>query len=73
MVENGREWTLEDAHRARDLIARTAKRRAEDDAREKARLDAIRSEQRQQNAGAKSALIADIMARARQANRTVGR
>ena len=73
MVENGREWTLEDAHRARALAERMKKRRAEDDAREKARLDAIRSEQRQLEPGAKSALIADIMARAREANRSGGR
>ena len=68
LVENGHEWTLEDAHRARELMHRTTARRLADEAAEKARLEAIRSEAKVRAPGVKSALIADIMARARKAN-----
>ena len=68
MVENGRTWTLEDAHRAREHHRNAAARRERLEAEDLARLDALRKPAAEKAAGGPSALIADIMARARRAN-----
>lgn len=64
LVENGRTWTLADAHRARTLHQRAKTRRAAQKAEENARLERLRST----TPGGKSTLIADIMAKARAVN-----
>ena len=67
MIENGKTWTLEDAHKARDHYRRTKSRRERLEAEDRARLDALRKPAASK-VGGPSSLIADIMARARKAN-----
>ena len=61
MVENGKEWTAEDAHRARAYFHARRDRLAKREAAEHARLEALSSE----SSGKKAALLSSILARAK--------
>ena len=67
MIENGLDWTPEDARRARTRHRAAKARRERLEAEDRARLDALRKPA-DSKAGGPSALIAGIMARARMAN-----
>ncbi len=67
MIENGRDWTPEDARRARARHRAAKARRERLEAEDRARLEALRKPAAPKADGP-SALIAGIMARARMAN-----